>query len=229
MNRRAFLRATTALAGTALVPTWLTPKPRHRVNLGAFCGHSFRYSLDTPFAQESGPFGLTTFATDARICLAVPGDESAKEGTEEKRPKAFGLSWTHDDGTGWQRWPAQQYLLAEYSSCPHCYQSEGYLRIPDGKGGWNCGGQCVACRGTGYGTYPGIQPIGGIHIAKEQDEKIRRELRDVEYRIDKSRYPHEDKRAFQAIQFRFDGGLGIMMPVDPVRVKERLATASPRG
>ncbi len=237
MNRRDVLK--TGLA--ALLPTWALKASPSPVPLHVFCdpSHTFRWNLTTPFVQQMPDERLFSFATDARACLRVAARDDDRTGEATHRPPCTRFSWDHDALPGWKPWPKESYLLAEGSECLSC---RGY-GTADGTPGMECdrcygfgcrackdtgiliakADACPACRGKGVGTRPGIQPLGGLHVAAVEDARIRRNLRDIEWTV--TNHAAVGGQPLTVIAFRFDGGLGLLMPLDPVRVRERLVRA----
>jgi hypothetical protein len=207
-----------------------------------------------PWQQKFGLPGthaeLFRYATDGRICVRVPGEQRDKdEGQETKLPPACGLPWTHEwlCRGKWLPWPRENYLLAEGSLCPLCHGTGDLAGIPEGcepcdgtghywgetildeprlNGCKSCKGggviikdPCPTCRGIGDGVFPGIQPLGPGFITSEYDTKIRQNLRDVEWFL-----PKEGIEQDRPVKIRFDGGLALLMALDPQRTMESLVT-----
>ena len=228
MNRRSFLKTTTATAIAALVPTWIPkPKPLPRIDLGPFCypeQHYGRYDMAKPFVQgavESA--GLFRYATDARVCVRVPAtkDEIA-DADQSEAPPASRLHWPTADVAGWKPWPAANYLDWDEADCPDCEGKGGENPQPcdqcEGDGytfGRDCkaccglgetGRDCKTCKGRGMGRFPGLLKLGGLVIDRKYDQRIRRNLTNLEYR------PSADE--LKPIQFCFAGGTGLVMGVN---------------
>ncbi len=245
MNRRDALK--TGLA--ALLPTWALRSPSPRVPLEKFCGRAEldygRFKLAAPFVQEAQDSRLYSFATNAAVCVRVDARNCDKgDGLGRLPPAGDKLPWYHDKLSGWKPWPKERYLLAADSPCPTC---EGFgtndkkfaheCRACDGLGMGSCkwcngtgiqpsaGGWCRDCAGGGVSNAPDIQPLAEGWFAESlQDRLIRSHLRDVEWTLIG---PNTAPSAYTShiIAFRFDGGLGLLMPLDPVRVRERLVPA----
>lgn len=150
------------------------------------------------------------------------------------------LHWeTIDRMRGWKRWPAENHLLMRGAFCPECdgrgtadgkigqecekCQGLGYFwhggyrtttcTACDGKG--ILGPWCPSCEGNAIGVFPGVQEVGCEIVQARYDRLIRRHLRDVEYAIVGA--PAPAKNLPHAVAIRFDGGCGLLMPVDASR------------
>lgn len=214
LNRREVLKAGAAAALSSLVPTWLLAKPE--IDLAAFCDgdpHGFkRLYMAEPFVQATGDV-LHKYATDAKIAIRVDAGWSDAGTQIENLAPANRLCW--GAGKNWQRWPKQNHLVASDTECPEC-DGEGFV-IADGHAG-----KCPKCKGFGCGAFPGIQMVGGTPIEWAYDTKLRRHLRDIEYAEVTIAHPH-GSGSVNGISIRFDGGLGLLAGLDPIRSKARIA------
>lgn len=253
MNRRSFLQSAAALSLSALVPTWFKwPEVAQPINLQAFCAaEPFRkFDATRPFVQmdvdEARAF---TFATDGKIAVRVNANAGLLASPDGKFPPCAGLRWWPDEGTdAWRPWPKANYLLASDSDCPRCdgygvYPNQGeceacyglgnledadfWSRVPNHqcracRGSGNAGPICTHCHGKAIGVFPAIQPIescqASVYLDAKIDRKMRRELRNIEYRV-------IDAYNVVPIQFRFDGGHGLVMVIDRHFAEKRILEA----
>lgn len=240
MNRRDVLKAGVAAGLSALVPSWLLRRPD--INLAAFCDpNAIRFNMAQPFVQES-PGGLFKYATNGHVCLRVDTDWSqANRDAKHALPPACTLPWLHDDRAGWKKWPASDPITLDPEYCPDC---DGRGRVGDdieecpwcdGRGCHKChesgtmgGTICQGCEGEPYGRFLGAQMIGDLPISFVLDRKVRQHLRDVEYHTDTLTFPNLEANS-QAVMFRFDGGCGLLLPLDAGSVEGRLVKASIGG
>ncbi len=195
------------------------------IDLMPFCekDKNCRYPMNEPWVHDGWKY-----ATDARIIVRVPTDEptSIFEGKGNSPPSAFRLSWPTPDATGWQPWPELRLLVAEgfcracdgLGGSGECEPCRGAGLVPDGYGETECDScdgtgkktECPTCKWSGWEIYPCVQRIDVRLIDYEYDAKIRA-LPHVEF------IPSTDRHA--GINFRFDGGQGIMMPLDEKFIK----------
>lgn len=267
MNRRNFLASAAGLAVATLVPSWLTTAPRpRRLDLTPFCDAPHapwkrgcrNYRVDTPFVQDSPiGHGLRRYATDGRICVAVPATADECVGEAVNLPPAGGLAWQkHDTLRGWKRWPRQDYITATDAECPTC-DGYGFADEPQeceacqgvgtlldstewGRHPYECeachgrgsvGTLCPVCNGAAIFTAPCIQPIGGLYIGSRYDGLVRRHLGGsdaVEYVIHTPSPPAWTK-PYSQVFFRFAGGSGILMGLDPEASAQRIEKARQGG
>jgi hypothetical protein len=238
MNRRDMLRATTAGLLSGLLPTWVIRQPV-RVPLEKFCTDDGggRFSMATPFVQASKDDRLFAYATNAAICVRADASQCNRGDSDSPRPSANRLPWQHDTLSGWKPWPKENYLLASNSDCPacngygtasgtfgvECAECEGFgCLVCSGNGAIDPTGPCRACGGKPIGIRPDIQRVGDFFVASKQDRVIRANLRDLEWtRIG----PPTPVMVAHIIAFRFDGGLGLLMPLDEKSSQERLTKA----
>lgn len=238
MNRRDFAARA---AGLLLVPSWLANRPApagRSVNLDPFCWDaSTKYDLAKPFVQERRDGRLDRYATDGRIAVRVPTDESGK-GTAAKLPDVAGLPW-REDRDRWLPWPAKPTpIIADGAECldcdatgvagkaVECEKCEGFGceyefddDEPDRFGPKDCercqgtgctGPRCPTCQGKGRGRFPhSIELMPGVWVAWRYHAIMRRELDGIEFG---PKTPPIDGKAC-AIPFRFDGGGGLLMPL----------------
>lgn len=233
MNRRAFLGV--ALA-TTLVPTWLQ-KRKTPIDLQPFCAEDFpRWDISKPFVQYDGnqPY---TFATNARIALRLPGVETPTGDPDRKIPPANRLPWQDREAPGWHPWPKQNLLLADETTCPDCKGAEKVCQI--------CGEPydpdricacilsdyytnriaCPTCKGMGRGVFPGVQRVGGLFVCQTFDKKVRL-LPGLEFKTGQMTFTTMDDgrpKRLPAVALRFDGGDGILMPLDEEMTLKRLS------
>lgn len=213
---------------------------------------TIRYNMAEPFVQPSND-RLFKFATDGKIALRVNAIDYDCGDEQERRPPIGDLNfWQHDSLRGWKPWPKEDRIVAADSKCPTC---NGYgtasgkvgkecdvcygcgYEIPEGgmdrKRCSKCNGHevigpyCPVCKGNAYGTHASIQKVGDILIDVGFDKKIRSNLRDVEYTILPFRTPSTIKTAKEVgiVAFRFLGGVGVLMPLDPELVGKRIEAA----
>lgn len=261
MNRRMFLQSLSALASSALVPTWFClPSVKRPIDLMPFCRTEpirFRgknLHVASPFVQvddfEETPF---TFATDGKVAVRVDADLTLPGLPDKQLPPVANLQWWPDDeqkNGHWLPWPAKYHQLANDSDCPQC---DGFGVFPKlgecglgecgachGLGWFEIGDygsflshekKCSACRGSGWagpvcshcdghaiGVFPAIQAVKScdhvVYIDQKYDTKIRR-LPNVRYRF----LDGDDK---SPIQFAFDGGYGLLMPVARRDAEQRM-------
>lgn len=254
MNRRTFLQSAAALAASALVPSWFKLSSVTSIDLQAFCTEDFRrYNCAKPFVQEVADMGSARFATNGRICLRVPTAEIPQGEPDAKLPPANNLDWPDLDKGGWNPWPSQYYLDAADSCCPQCdgygvFPNKGeceacygigeisdadfWTSVPAAKckecrGTGNAGPVCTHCQGKAIGVFPAVQCLGGGYVDAKLDRLMRRHLGGVEWKIGpKIRHHTTGKETgTPVVQFRFDGGCGLLVPLDHGAVVDRIRKA----
>jgi len=189
------------------------------------------------------------YATDDRVCVRVPintGDLIDKE--KKDLPPVGTLGWTHtwNYRGRWVRWPRAAYLDAADTECLRCCGTGDLAGCPlecDDCGGTGhewvgseydishpircraCKGkgcfvkeECPKCKGNAIGIFPGIQRLEQCYIDCDYHRKISC-LSGVEY------FVPENPVSEKPIRFRFDGGVGLLMPLDQKRAEERIAQA----
>lgn len=254
MNRRSFLQSTAAIGVSSLVPTWFKwPEVKAPpIDLQAFCAaEPFRkFDVRKPFVQLDVCEGRNfTFATDGHIAVRVEASATMPSLPDAKLPPCAGLQWWPDEGCGaWRPWPKANYLPASESGCPQCKGfgvfpylghctncDEGYeIELKDDGTmcytgmactkclGGNMGARCTHCNGNAIGIFPGIQPIQSceipVYISTEFDRKMRQHLSGLEYRV-------LDAYNQVPIQFRFEGGHGLLMVLDRHQAEKRISEA----
>ena len=223
MNRRDFGRSTIATAAGLMIPTWVfSPRKVRHIDLSQFCDPEqwVRYDLATPFLQDN-----TTYASDGRVAvrttlLNTPPDD-AKE--EKRRPMMDSLPWRHDAMRGWRSWDRWKKTDEHNCICPYCtngrigplvtctkchgdeFEMEWCEYCDEtGKRGAH---ECPECKGTGWVNY--AYEMDGVCIAPGYLNKVST-LGPVEVAID--RKPFGDVTTL--VLFRFDGGDGILCPVE---------------
>jgi len=232
MTRRDALGSLAAL----LLPTWkLQESVKPPVPLHEFCnpfGDGWRYNVSAPFLQANQDERLFAYSTDCKIAIRVDARDDLKGNDDVRRPPACKLDWDYDSLSGWKPWPKADHLVRKESKCLKC---RGY-GTADGKPAPNCpkcdgdgcrkckyAGDdvafrvCSVCGGDGYGTFPALQAVGGEFVAVEYDLKIRTHLRDVEYVVKpftRKNWDRSQDKQMTAIAFRFDGGRGLVMPMN---------------
>lgn len=253
MNRRSFLRTASAAALSALVPTWLPERtPPRALDLTPFCQpwQHPKYDMAKPFVQ--GEHELHRYATDSRICVRVPATEADKgDSPEVRRPDAAGLGWWQHDALypgRWQPWPAARYRDAADSDCQRCHgtgdlhgisreceacQGVGTVDCDDDWGFYHptdcqaCKGLgfqplelCPECQGKAIGIFPALQPLAGVYVDAKYDRRIRAHLEGVEVFV-----PRDGLDSRRPLKFRFNGGVGLLMPVETKAAEERIRRA----
>lgn len=226
MNRRDFIKTTATSALASMVPTWMLPKAE--IELTAFCHkrETSRWDCRTPFLQ-----GENKYATDGRIMVRVPG-KPLDIGDQDRRPNADEAyqRYTHQLGQlgQWLKWPRETPIVTDDAWCPACDGTGQEGGEPaeecEACGGFGhngtrdcrpCNGlgiltekPCPACKGRANGRFPAYQQVGGLYVAHEFDRKIRKHLRGVEF------YYVDGQTCKLPVYFRFDGGKGLLMPID---------------
>lgn len=197
--RRSFSESEPDFYGPATLQIDLTP----------FCDpDGTRYSINRPWILRGWEY-----ATDGRIAVRLktdkPDDVSRQttglrrylRDDETKVPDIEGLGWKHAELNDWQPWPEAAYEDGEVS-CEADGCDSDYIEFAEDS-------KCKSCNGKGYTIGPYYQPIGAIWIGARYDRLIR-QLPGVEYSFG-------DVKSYDlntAILFRFDGGEGIIMPID---------------
>lgn len=227
MTRRDAIKGLLAIP---LLGAWrLEAKPRP-VDLRPFLGdhQNFRHEIRYPFEQEG-----FAYATNGKICVrTLFMTNDVKTGDEFQFPKACGLPWNHDDVGGWVKMPKRPKIEFHEDYCPTCDgtgvnpktlcdRCQGYWEGFDGHHCRKCkmtgylGTVCQECDGTPYGNFPTRVVFGEHQIHRTMWEKMQT-LRDVELsRVVRPYWtPHDHKHVIDGpIRFRFDGGLGLVMPM----------------
>ena len=229
MTRRDAIGSLAAL----LLPTWkLRESVRPPVPLHEFCdprGESFRFECHTPFLQSNQDERLFGYATDCKIAVRVDANDNLKGNDEGRRPPISKLDWGYDSLTNWKPWPKSNPILRDNGICTVCdgYGTLNKLPAPehaacDGFGCKKCRysgvepatADCPACRGKCEGEFADLQPLhDGIVVAVKYDRKLRTHLRDVEYALRPTHLERRHGDVSQVVAFRFDGGLGLLMPM----------------
>lgn len=235
MNRRHFL-GVAALA--TLVPTWLHHRPMP-INLKAFCRDDcipWRYDMTEPFVQlvKDRPF---TFATDARVCLRVAGNQTPEGDPDRNAPPANGLPFPDRRSSGWKPWPVQHHELTRDEECPTC-NGEGFRCRICGKSSdpdefcehlleayESNKNECRTCKGYGFGVFPGVQRVGGMFISSRYDSLARKHLPGLEYRDDPKLFEGNKHYNGTALALRFEGGEGLLMSLVKDVTEHRLIKA----
>lgn len=187
-------------------PDFTGPAQMH-IDLTPFCDpDGTRYSLDRPWI-----LGGWRYATDGRICIRIktnsPDNVEWKRGScrdwyvrtddrdEPRVPDVSGIGWKHFLIDDWQPWPDANYVdgnvPCEADGCDVDYDPSA----------------CQACEGKGTVTGPAYQQMGQAWIAVKYDKLIR-QLSGAEWSF--GGVDHENETP---VLFRFDGGEGIIMPI----------------
>lgn len=252
MNRRSFVRSLSLSAAAAFAPAWrvLAVTPR-AIDLSAFCGDIHRkYDLSQPSIQGDAASALHRYATDAAVCVRVPSAE-AECGEGLKLPPATSLPWDHAALDRWRPWPAPRYLDLDNTECPECdgkgaipavecdrCQGVGMVfwagddftsedePCPECRTTGYTGPRCRTCRGNGYGRFPGaIELWPGFYVAAKYDRLLRKHLDGLELHPRQPRCVRTNNLDHgHACLFRFHGGEGLLMPLDPRTVQDRVRT-----
>ena len=212
MNRRDALKVGLA----ALLSTWMiAPARRRMIDLNKFCAPTnlhWKYDIASPFTQADW-----TYATDLRICVRVRPASADVIGEESRRPAAASLMWDHDSRRGWAPLGKPEALTAE-GFCPTC-DVTGWMDPVDctkcdGEGCRQCKNSgsegtviCRMCKGNPDGVFPWIAKVGDAHFDVRFVNKIASLGDSVEF-VGGTKNPSDPMR------FRFDGGTGLLMPVD---------------
>jgi hypothetical protein len=238
VNRRQALKSAAAGLGALLLPSWFITPARRRIDLTVFCAkRDFpRYSMTQPFLQ-----GDFTYATDARIAVRVAPLAGDLRENETRLPPAAGLPWDHDRLRGWAA-PGKP-LMATDSDCPECcgagfigvlrpcdnaacdegrdYSGPPYPHRQEDFTCRRCLGHeefsdrlCGTCKGKGTGTFPGLVRIGSRYV---DCAALRRVLTvgEVELAVSATPIKVSGKLVEESpVCFRFDGGVGMLMPVE---------------
>lgn len=229
MNRRQALKA---MAGG--VASFFLLEQRRHFDLAKFCGKSHRYEHSKPFWQDGH-----IFATDGKVCLRVGSHSGDVLGPECKLPPAATLPWGKDgekvtqvctrmavawcdgcDGT----------TLANRRKCPECGgededEDEDYFDCTC-MFGWVGDGHCIECEGHGEYAQPCLVEVtagGNVqYFERELWDKVQ-SIGDVQVRL--SSDAKYDSIAcpvpFPAF-LAFDGGDGLLMPMDKQATQRRL-------
>lgn len=236
MNRRSFNKMLAAAFGSAaigLTPNLLKPGPK--IDFAEWCDlERYRWSLEKPFIQSGHQI-----ATDGRVLLRLPSIGDI--GTDEDRrvPDLDQFQWDLFDCRGWKPWPALE--IEKYGVCvSSCRGCRGYGLInwrqcdcpgiiydeydnEMDKSGWcgrcdsdrQTGDVCPVCNGKDCNPDEAAR-IGDAGYLNTRFDSMIRDLGDVEYlpagggNIVSRTAPH----AAEAIAFRFDGGVGLVMPLN---------------
>lgn len=229
MNRRQMLG--TGLA--ALLGSFVRPVPR-KIDLAAFCrpDNWGRYDLRLPYTV-----GESLYATDASVCIRVDSNGRDTFDHEGKIPPFTALPWDHDYTRGWKELGNPKAMLAaetvctvcdgsgypglKSAECPHC---EGFAcemckykgeLIPDGFA------KCCHCGGEGEGVFPGLVNVGGMYFDESKFRRIPEKLGNVEYAVGEF-FNFNWKEPTPILLFRFDGGTGMLMPINETTARDRL-------
>jgi len=224
MNRRSFNKMLAAAFGSAaigLTPALMKSGPK-KINLAEYCElDAYRYSLDKPFIQSGHQI-----ATDGRILIRLPALGDDGDGENRRVPDLDRFNWDLFDCRGWKPWPKLE-VLENYgacvSSCRTCrgfgrvnfrqcdcpgvkYQSDGYADTSQWCGFCDSEGEtgdaCPTCKGKNC-CFDKAAVIGTSGVLNTRfDSMIRAD-------IVRGYAPH----AAEAIAFRFDGGVGLVMPL----------------
>lgn len=234
MNRRDFIRIGGAAGATGLlVPSWLLPRSTRAksIDLSLFSDDcTTRFNTARPFLQ-----GDHIYATDCRVAVRV-GREIVADlaGDKAKLPPADRLRWPDSDSDGWMPLSKFQRVSWDYADCPRCYGRGRYgagvhecnceyLPICDRHGsgcnGWTGGIVCDQCDGKGnvdwcwefdghwfnpsyiakFDTLPGVEVSNGRTCYTNDRGKV---------------------QGLEVLQARFDGGVGLLCPLDELEVRE---------
>lgn len=256
MNRRDFLASVGSLAVAALVPTWLKAQPAQinlQAFCHPEADASRFGNMNTPFVQ--GEAVLHKYATDGKVCVRVAAPEEYPLAEAVKRPPASGLKWAHDDLRGWKPWPRQDWIEAADADCltcegygaldrRECETCEGYGQVVAGsnvsgrfyakqcnkcKGRGKFGRDCPDCVGRGKNpidVYPAYQQIGDQFIAVKYDRLLRKELGAMEYARVGMVCKDKGGDLMSLVAIRFNGGLGLLCPLDKKRAEENIRKAN---
>lgn len=202
MNRRSFLKTTAAAIALAMVPSWLTRQ--RKIDLAQFTSKtSLRFDLANPFVQESDE-GIWSYATDAKICIRVPGDQATKGESVGQLPPANSLPWK--DELAWKSWPKNPRMLDDNAMCLEC-DGEGFVCVNGNAL------TCQKCHGYAIVLQPCVVPIQGAFVSRVYHDKILKHLGDAEYCVKPYRstnIPQDSK----VVAIRGDGWEGLLMPRD---------------
>lgn len=179
------------------------------IDLDLFCDHDpdrARYQLNKPFVQDG-----VRYATDSRIAVAVTAaDEPDTVPEFSKLPLMTKAHFGHDTVKKWSPLPERATDCEECrgvgrAECNRCY----------GSGTCECDmgheHDCQNCD-DGKMTCKCFVTFGEYDVATWLVEKMRT-LPGVEWGVGAKRK--------DAVLFRFDGGTGTVMPLDPKRDKTR--------
>lgn len=197
------------------------------IDLSPFCAD--RESILYSAHLQPQTYGGYTWATDGRILICVPavGPDTVTGRTVTREGKTFTTYEAADggrfpdcttqplptdaelaDASLWQPWPGPDLLLAPNDNCNYCW---GRRRVKVAEACRCCGGHKRPCPFCAHlkkdDPMPRAQKVGDHLVALNLDEKVRR-LPGVRYRI----VPYEGGSPF-AVQFAFDGGCGVLMPL----------------
>lgn len=241
MNRREFAKVFSAIAAGFTVNGLLISGRDRLIDLNWFCGEyaTRRFNITKPFHQSN-----FWFATDARICLRVGSCFNDTVDAPDKLPNAAGLAWNQLNSCEfWKPWPKVERFLNpndagdkntscfycggygviappnQVPECPDC-ETEGRIYVDEYGSGSKClrcdgvgfiaGNlpKCDRCNGRGYieGLVPNVQTVGRSVISSWHDNLVRR--------LDCVEFLDVERDRLDPVGFRFNGGFGLLMPVD---------------
>lgn len=236
MNRRTFTKMLAGAFGTAV--TGLTPNQieDRGIDLSEF-HRSYsdgRYDLSAPFQ-----FGGFDIASDGCVLIRVPGNGNLTY-SDRRVPDLSQFNWDGFNVSGWKRWPKKRIVKRGDSQCRKCrgfgvtgrsdcscigvheFHNQSCKKC-DGSG--VIGDKCAKCNGAGW--FNQLALLDGDTISTRYESMIS-ELPGVEFLPDREAvnvrstgYVGIDETQTVAIPFRFDGGVGLVMPVRPERVNEK--------
>lgn len=243
MNRREFAKVFSAIAAGFTVNGLLIPGRQQSIDLNWFCENDtiYRFDLRKPFHQKE-----CWFATDARICLRVQSAVADNPADDVRLPNAAGLSWSQlETSTNWKPWPKIDRFNYTYpgDSTIQCFECRGLgvvappNQVPacdycDGEkqiwvDEYNSVGICPKCVGRGNlakwlptcqlcgglgeisDSFDNVQVVGGSVVNAWYDNLVRQ--------LDCVEFLDVERDRLDPVGFRFNGGLGLLMPMDVKR------------
>ena len=229
MNRRSFNTMLGAAFGSVALGVTPIVKIGPEIDLLEYCDpESSRYDLSQPFIQAGHKI-----ATDRHILVRMRSPGDLGQGDQRRVPDLTIFDWSAFDCRGWKPWPSLK--LEEYGTyCSSCRTCRGYgyvnFRQCDCPGqryyddqnwcgkcdeGGQVGDLCPTCKCKTPNTNQAAV-VNGKHLNQRHDSMIR-DLMSVEFLPDGGHavFGASTTRRGDAIPFRFDGGVGLVMPLNP--------------